>query len=67
MTQLAGLNSTYYFVRTVVSEFAELMVVVTFIYLAVLLCFIQVYLVFVLTWLEGKNKYMGLLMIKHVA
>ena len=67
MTQLAALNSILYFVQTVVSEFAELMVMVTFIYPAVLLCFIQIYLLFVLTWLEGKNKYMGLLMIKQLA
>jgi len=31
-----------------VSEFAELMIMVTFIYLAVILSFIQIYLVFVL-------------------
>ena len=52
------------------SEFAELMVVVTFIYPAVIMCFIQTYLfvcLFVITWLEGKNKYMGLLMIKQIA
>jgi len=42
---LAALNSTQYFVRTLVSEFAELMV--TFIYQTVMLCFIQIYLVFV--------------------
>jgi hypothetical protein len=47
VTQLAALNSTHYFVRTVVSEFTELMVMVTFIYPAVMLCFIQIYLVFV--------------------
>ena len=41
------LNSTHYFVRTVVSEFAELMVMVTFIYQAVMLYFTQIYLVFV--------------------
>ena len=29
------------------SEFAELMVMVTFIYQAVIMCFIQIYLVFV--------------------
>jgi len=44
---LAALNSTEYFVRTVVSEYAELMVMVTFIYHAIMLCFIQIYLVFV--------------------
>jgi hypothetical protein len=43
------------------------MVVVTFMYPAVILCFIQIYLVFVLvTWLEGRNNYMGLLMIKPI-
>jgi hypothetical protein len=47
VTQLAALNSGQYFVRTVVSEFVELMVMVTFIYPAVILCFIQIYLVFV--------------------
>jgi len=51
-----------------VNEFAGLMVMVTFIYRAVILCFIQTYLVFfVVTWLEGKNKHMGLLMIKQMA
>jgi len=65
---LAALNSTHYFFRTVVNEFAGLMVMVTFIYRAVILCFIQTYLVFfVVTWLEGKNKHMGLLMIKQMA
>ena len=44
---LPTLNSTHYIVRTVVSEFAELMVMVTFIYEAVILFFIQIYLVFV--------------------
>jgi len=45
-----------------VSESDELTVVVTFIYQADMLCFIQIYLVFVVTWLEGENKYM----IKHI-
>ena len=39
---LSGLNSTHYFVRTVV----ELMVMVTFIYQVVMLCLIQIYMVF---------------------
>jgi len=64
---LAALNSTHYFVRTVVNEFAGLMVMVTFIYRAVILCFIQTYLVsFVVIWLEGRNKHVGLLMIKQM-
>jgi len=37
---LAALNSTEYFVRTVVSEYAELTEMVTFIYQAVMLCII---------------------------
>jgi len=44
---LSGVNSTHYFVRTFLFESAELMVMVTFINQAVVLCFIQIYLVFV--------------------
>jgi hypothetical protein len=63
---LAALNSTHNFVRTVVNDFAGLTVMVTFIYQAFILCFIQTYLVFsVVTWLESKNKHMGLFMIKN--
>jgi len=47
LIQLAALNSTHYFVRTYVCEFAELMVMVTFIYQAVMLCFILIYFVFI--------------------
>jgi len=46
MRILPALNSTHYFVGTVVSEFVELIVMVNFIYQAVMLCFIQIYLVF---------------------
>jgi len=65
---LISVNSTHYLVRTVVSEFAELMVMVTFIYQAVVLCFnLIIWCLFVVTWLEGKNKYMDLLMIKQIS
>jgi hypothetical protein len=48
VTQLAALNSKHYFVQEVVSEFAELMVMVTFTCPAVFMCFIQIFLLFVL-------------------
>jgi len=54
VTQLAALNVKHYFVRTVVSEFAELMVMVTFIYRAVILCFIQMFLLVVGCNLAGR-------------
>ena len=44
MRILAALNAMHYFARTIVSEFAELMVKVTFIYRVVILCFIQIFL-----------------------
>jgi hypothetical protein len=47
VTQLAALNSTLYFVRTFVNEFAEMLDVANFIYLAVILSFIQMFLLFV--------------------
>ena len=65
MTQLAALNVKHYFVRTVVSEFAELMVMVTFTYQAVIPCFIQIFFCFfVVPGLKSMNKEIGLLMIK---
>ena len=70
VTQLVARNSTYYFVRTVMSETVELIVMVTCIYPAVSLCFIQIFGVwclFLITCLEGKNKYMGLFMMKQIA
>jgi hypothetical protein len=42
------------------SEFAEMLVIVSFTIQAAISCFIQIYLVFVVTWLEDKNKHIGL-------
>jgi hypothetical protein len=68
VTQLAALNAKHYFAQTVVSELVELMVKISFTSQAVMLCFIQIFLAFfcVLTWLEGKNKYMCLLMLNPI-
>jgi len=49
-----------------VSGFAELMAMVTFIYPSVVLCFIQIYLVFIWGNLARiKKKYICLLMINN--
>jgi len=65
---LAALNSTQYFVRTVASEYAELMVIVTLIYRGSCCVSLKyIWCLFVVTWLEGKNKFIGLLMIKHIS
>ena len=49
------------------SEFAELVVMVAFICKVVIVGFIEIFcFLVVVTWREGKNKYIDLLMIKQI-
>jgi hypothetical protein len=59
--------NTLFFFRTVMNESAKLMVVINFVCEAVIMfSFKYTCCLCAVTWLEGKNKYIGLMVIKQI-
>jgi hypothetical protein len=60
------MNSTHLFCPDSSSEFAELVDMATFTYQAVIVCFLQIFCLFVVPGLKYKNKQISLLIIKQI-